>query len=358
MFVAAAALWTGAPAPDAGPRILTVRSRGLLFTDNQAGVSGVDAGYSIPAGRRVLWLFGDVFLQHPTDPDRRWVGGLSNAALVAPLGRGPEPLRRGRFVTDRATGLAVEVIPHAPGEGVGTRLWPLGGWHDAARGRLYVYWSRIRTTGSGPLDFRLEGHGLAEADAADLERIRFRRLPAPDGGELWWPASGPVFGAAVAEDRAAGWLYVLGVRERAGAKEALLARVRPAQIADRSAYAYYAGPPVAPRWSPSPDEAAPVEGLGGFSEASLSWNDYLGGWLATHSVGIEERVRLCLAASPWGPYRSIGEIGARHQAFANAFCYAGKEHPHMAKEGGRVVYVTYVDSNRYWLHLLEVTLAR
>ncbi|HSV75381.1 MAG TPA: DUF4185 domain-containing protein [Chthonomonadales bacterium] len=354
----AAALWAIAPVQEAAPRIVTVRTRGLLFTDNQAGVSGVDAGYSIPVGQRVLWLFGDVFLQHPTDPDRRWVGGHSNAALVTPRGRGLEPLRRGRFVTDPATGIAVQVIPNRPGEGVETRLWPLAGWHDAANRRIYLFWSRIRTTGSGPLDFRLEGNGLAQADAGDLDRVRFERLPSPEGGDVWWPPDGPVMGAALAEDRRAGWLWVIGERQRAGRKEAVIARVRPDRIADRSAYEYYAGPPEAPRWSSSPADAAPIEGLGDFSEASLSWNAYLGGWLVTHSVGIEERVRLSLAAAPWGPYRPIGEIGARHQAFARAFSYAGKEHPHMAEQGGRVVYVTFVDSNRYWLHLLEVTLAR
>ena len=38
--------------------------------------------------------------------------------------------------------------------------------------------------------------------------------------------------------------------------------------------------------------------------------------------------------------------------------YAGKEHPELAREDGRVIYVTYVDSNVYMPHLLEVTLRR
>jgi len=55
-------------------------------------------------------------------------------------------------------------------------------------------------------------------------------------------------------------------------------------------------------------------------------------------------------------YRS--EIGSPHQAFASSFCYAGKEHPELAEQGGRVIYVTYVDNQRYWLQLLKVTLAK
>ena len=90
----------------------------------------------------------------------------------------------------------------------------------------------------------------------------------------------------------------------------------------------------------------------------MAYNAYLGGYLAVHSVGISERMRLSLAPAPWGPYRPIAEIGAPHRALERAFCYAGKEHPELAQEHGRILYITYVDSERYWLQLLKVTLQR
>ncbi len=37
--------------------------------------------------------------------------------------------------------------------------------------------------------------------------------------------------------------------------------------------------------------------------------------------------------------------------------YAAKEHPELACDGGRTIYVTYVDTIRAMPHLLEVTLA-
>ncbi|HZP81107.1 MAG TPA: DUF4185 domain-containing protein [Chthonomonadaceae bacterium] len=347
------------PAPASGPRVLRVENRGLLFTDNQAGVSGVDGGYSLPLGAQTLWLFGDTFLLHPTAPERPYVGGVSNCALLVPRGRGTEPLRRYAFLTDAKTGLARPVIPNAAGEGTETRLWPAGGWYDAAHRRAYLYYSINRTTGGGPFDFRVEGMGLACADVSRPAALQFTRLKTRRGSTLWWPGGGtdPIFGAAVITDAPGDMLYIVGVQERGGRKFGKMARVRKERLADLDAYEYFAGSPTAPRWSKRLAEAADVEGLTAFpNELSVAYNPYLGGYLAVHSVLISQRARLSLASQPWGPYRPIAEIGTPHLAYADAFCYAGKEHPELAEQKGKVLYITYVDSRRYWLSLLKVTL--
>ncbi|MCC6730642.1 MAG: DUF4185 domain-containing protein [Chthonomonadales bacterium] len=355
---AAAALAAAGVADADVPRVAAVENRGLLFTDNDAGISGMDAGYSLPIGDRTLWLFGDAFLLARRDPARPYVGGVSNGGLLVARGRGAAPLRRYAILADPATGLARPVLPYLPGEDQTTRVWPMGGWYDAAARRAYLYYAVVRTSGSGPLDFRLKGHGLAAANARAPERLAFERLPGPGGAALWWGPGGRVFGAAVAHRAGDRWLYVAGVSTGPGPNRAAMARVTAERIADPNAYEYFAGAPESPRWTRDPSEAADVAGLGDLSEASITWNDYLGGWLAVHSVGISEKAVLCLASRPWGPYRAIATIGTPHQAFAKAFCYAAKEHPELAEEGGRVVYITYVDSGRYWLHLLRVTLAR
>ena len=55
------ALFHGQPPPHlSAPSVQKVENAGLLFTDNAAGVSGTDAGYSIPLQAQSLWLFGDV----------------------------------------------------------------------------------------------------------------------------------------------------------------------------------------------------------------------------------------------------------------------------------------------------------
>lgn len=339
------------------PTIVSAENGGLLFTDNPAGVSGVDAGYSLPMGAQTLWLFGDVFLLERSAPSRRYVGGVSNCGLLVPRGRGAGALRRYRFLTDPATGLARQLIPNRAGEGEETRLWPLGGWHHPAKRRTYLYYAHVRTTGEGgPFGFRILGHGLSHSSAHRPEETRFERYHP-----LWWLEGGPLFGCAttVSASRRDPYLYLTGVEERDGEKIGKMARVHRDRIEDRDAYAYYAGGEASPIWVRKPSDAADVAGLSDFpNELSVSYNAYLGGYLAVHSVSIEPRLRLSLARHPWGPYRAIGEVGAPHRAFEKAFCYAGKEHPELAEEGGRVIYVTYVDSQRYWLQLLRITLAR
>jgi hypothetical protein len=353
----------GAPAPvqsAAAPRVLRVENAGLLFTDNQSGVSGTDAGYSLPIGRDVLWIFGDCFLLHPTAPERRYVGGVSNAGLLLRAGRGRSPLRNYRFITDPVTHLAREIVERVPDEGNDVRIWPQGGWFDPTLRRAYLTYATIRTHGPGPFDFKDIGHGMSVADIADPDRLLFRRLPGPSGSRLWWPSGGgaATYGQAVASTAPGGWVYIVGIAEGQGEKSARLARVRTDRIGELAAYEYLVAATPSPHWSSDPSRAGIVEGLTGFSEASIAYNRYLGGWLAVHSVGLDQKVRLCLAPEPWGPYRTIAEIGAPHQAFANAFCYAGKEHPELAEQGGKVIYITYVDNQRYWLQLLRVTLER
>jgi hypothetical protein len=346
--------------PDArGPSIVSVENCGLLFTDNRAGVSGVDAGYSIALNHEVLWLFGDVFLQDNCSPTKTYVGAVSNCGLIVSKRPGVSALRDYTFLKDAQTGLARQLLGNSPGVEPNIRYWPFGGWYDAANRRIYLYYARIHTTGTGPLDFQSEGYGLAAADATRSTQIEFNAIPAGRDGKIWWPetAGGSVYGNAVVQNCSDRYVYVAGMRADKQRRWGRMARVPRERIGDRSAYEYYAGGGEHPVWVRRPDKAADVAGLADFpTELSISYNSYLGGYLAVHTLGIFEQVRLSFASRPWGPYHTIAEISTPHRAFAKAWCYAGKEHPELAEERGRIVYVTYVDSDRYWLKLLKVTL--
>lgn len=344
----------------AAPRIVKVENAGVPFADNQNGVSGMDAGFSLAVGNVSLWLFGDVFLLDPTAPTKKYVGGVSNCAVIVPKGSGASTLRHYRFITDAKTGRVRQVIPYDGAEGNETRLWPGGSWYDAAHHKAYLYYGLVKMTeGKGPFNFRSEGQCLAVADTTDPANLLFHRLRTKAGSGVWWPNRDklPQFGFGVIADGPGrdGWLYVAGEHDHA----AKMARVRPDRIADLDAYEYMAGSSAAPRWSKNVADAVDVEGFTDFpSELSVSYNRYLGGYLAVHSVLISEKMRFSLAPHPWGPYKTIGEIGAPHLLFSSSFCYAGKEHPELSEQGGRVVYVTYVDSQRYWLQMFKVTLER
>ena len=118
------------------PAVQKVENAGLLFTDNAAGVSGTDAGYSLPLGKQTLWLFGDVFLLDPVAPSRPYVGAVSNCALLVPAGAGTTPLHSYAFLTDPKTGLARQVLPLVPEDGKNIRYWPFGSWYDAEENAL------------------------------------------------------------------------------------------------------------------------------------------------------------------------------------------------------------------------------
>jgi hypothetical protein len=338
----------------AAPSVVSVENGGLLFTDNPAGVSGTDAGFSAPIGDKTLWLFGDVFLLHPTKPEKPYVGGVSNCGLLVGKGKGAAPLKQYRFLTDAKTGLARQLIPLAAGEKDDIRLWPGGSWYDGANKRLYLYYAGIKILGEGTYNFKGRGQGLCVADVSKPESITFERL-RPATGEWMWPeGTEAVYGNATLD--AGEWLYVYGSKT---ASPARLARVRKAAIADLDAYEYFSGTPEAPAWSRNPKDATDVDGLRDFpSELTVAYNRYLSGYLAVHNVILDDRIRLSLAPNPWGPFTKIADIGAPRQAFTKSPCYAGKEHPELAEDGGRVIYITYVDQQRYWLQLLKVTLKR
>ena len=343
------------------PTVQKVENAGLLFTDNNAGVSGTDAGYSIPLPHQTLWLFGDVFLLDPQSPTKTYVGGVSNCAALVAKGAGVAPLRTYAFLTDNKSGVARQVIPLSAEEPQNDRVWPYGGWYNPGDKRIYLYYARIHPTGGGAFDFQTVGHGLASADAAKPEALQFVPVPAAPNQPIWWTGEKgkTLFGCAAVAGETDDYLYLAGVQERGGGKRGKLARVPKNRIADFTAYTYYAGADAAPQWSKSAEAAADIAGLSDFpNELSIAYNAYLGGYLAVHSVGISDKARLSLAAHPWGPYQQIAEIPAPHRAFSKAFCYAGKEHPELAEERGRVVYITYVDSERYWLRMLRVTLLK
>ena len=349
-------------APPNTPSVRAVENAGLLFTDNPAGVSGTDAGYSLPLGnKQTLWLFGDVFLLD-NSPVRSYNGFVSNCALLVPSGAGMAPLKNYTFLTDAKTGLARRVLSQENEEKNGLRYWPLGGWFDAKSKSTYLYYERVRTTSAGgPFGFKVEGHGLALANAAKPEELKFNRLPTAPDQEIWWnpEKEGSIFGSAVIAPPSGDYIYIVGEQNREGKNRGKMARVLKSRITGRMAYTYFTGNNAAPTWSDDVSKAADVEGLDEFpNELSISYNVYLGGYLAVHSIGINEKIRLSLAPNPWGPYRTIGEIGAPHRALAKAFCYAGKEHPELAQENGKIIYITYVDGDRYWLQMLKVTMGK
>lgn len=357
-------------------RVAATRDLGPQFTDNPHRVTGQDGAYSIPLGDgRVFWYFGDTLVgTRPPGSLRDVFTRLAeagqpqghapferlptNTGLVLPAQTGRGGLAGFAHVVDDA-GEIRQLVPPGPADrDEWDRMWCM---HGVALGdALYLSYMHIRMLDhkGGPFEmgFEIVGTGLAKGDAASWQ---FERLL--HGGEaMWWPWPQPQFASAILP--ADGWLYLYGVTPdaapspTAGTQRAYLARVRPDDIEHLDRYAYLAGPE--PTWSPYVADAIPLFD-GPPNELSVSYNAHLGAYLAVHSFHTDGAQVGRTAPTPWGPWSeptTLWTVEAAPDKPYPVAAYAGKEHPSLAEDGGRVIYLTYVEAEEYFPHLIEVTL--
>ena len=96
------------------------------------------------------------------------------------------------------------------------------------------------------------------------------------------------------------------------------------------------------------------------NEMSVSFNAHLGCYLAVHSLTMTDQIVGRTAPTPWGPWSAptvlwtvkVENPTPRYPTLI----YAGKEHPELDEDGGRVLYLTYIEFEEYYPHLVEVTL--
>jgi hypothetical protein len=353
-------------------RVASARDLGPQFTDNPHRVVGQDGAYTIPLpDGTVLWYFGDTLIgERPPGSLRDVFTRLAeagepqghapfealptNTGLVLPAQTGRGGLTGFRHLTD-PDGTVRQLVPPGPGDRAEwDRMWCM---HGCALGHtIYLFYMHIRMLDhrGGPFEmgFEIVGTGLARGDA---ETWTFERLHH-DGEAMWWPYPQPQFTSAVLP--AEGWLYLYGVvADGQGVQRVYLARVRPEAIEDRDQYTYFAG--EAEGWSPDVAEAAPLFD-GPPNELSVSFNPYLGSYLSVHSHGTEGQQVGRTAPTPWGPWSepvTLWTVEAWPGKPYPVAAYAGKEHPSLSEDGGRVIYFTYVEAEEYFPHLIEVTLA-
>jgi hypothetical protein len=139
-----------------------------------------------------------------------------------------------------------------------------------------------------------------------------------------------------------------------------LARVRPQQIEELAAYEYLAEAPtlnrpnIEPRWGKefSP-QAALFDSVP--NEMSAAYNPHLRRHVAFHALGREGKIVMRTAATRTGPWSAPAVIYEPLRLGKDDLIYAAKEHPELARDGGRQAYVTFVNSATYVPEMIEVT---
>lgn len=349
-------------------RTRSVRDLGPQFTQNPHAMIGQDGAFSVPTSHGLLFYFGDTVLGSRASLRSLWfpdgmaignrpmsdfgniTGMLTTTALLTPQTEAGEGVREFEYLTD-AEGRIRQIIPDHPGQTHDHwRNWCL---HGIQLGdKVYLYYIKVQMLNDGfmPVNFRIHGSGLAVGAVDDL---KFELVDGPHEG-LFWTHEEPMFANSVLDGRD-GFLYVYGVRKMGRNQRCFVARVKPAQIEDRSAYRYWDGD----GWSDDTRDAIPV--MGGMpNEMSVSWNEWLGCWLAVNSYSTHGRIVAQTADHPWGPWSKPKDLHhvelEPHGLPYPTLIYAGKEHPALSRENGRILAVTYIEFEEYYPHLLEIEL--
>jgi hypothetical protein len=345
---------TSGAAPDGSP-VESVRYLGNQFLDNTVGVTGADGATSVvlPSGES-LWVFGDT-----VEGPFKSIHGLdltplrSNTAALVPQQNVSDGIKEFRFLPTVDGKRPRQLVPFAPGEDPSVhRVWAV---HGVCLGeRIYLFYHSITLLKGVDVfaNFKLDGMGIARGNLSNME---FVRLTAPDGTREFWKGDEPGFGVFV--ERADDYVYLWGSLMTG----MYLARTRPESIEDLTAYEYLAAAPteanpqVSPRWSKTFEPTAVLFDSVP-NEMSTSFNRHLGKHVAFHSLHREHKIVMRTAPKITGPW-SKPQIVYQPQRMGQAdLIYAAKEHPELARDNGRILYVTFVNSTTYVPQMIELTL--
>jgi len=221
---------------------------------------------------------------------------------------------------------------------------------------LYLYFVKVHMLEEGPfpVNFEIVGSGLTVGNTQDWN---FTRLPGRGDG-LFWSVDGPRFGSAILKVPNDPYIYLYGICQNSETQvqEGFIARVQSDKIEDINRHTYFSG---ADSWSENRMDAVPI--FTDFpNEISVSFNEYLNCYIAVHSHIMTGKVVMRRAPQPWGPWGEeellFEAVHPRSKPLPYPdLLYAGKEHPWLSRDGGKTIYVTYIEFEEYYPHLMEIT---
>jgi hypothetical protein len=125
--------------------------------------------------------------------------------------------------------------------------------------------------------------------------------------------------------------------------------VKAENIADRDQYVYYSLEASSGLWTSDISEITPVmENMP--DEFSVSYNEYLKGYLALYSGAEGGAVLMRTGDYPWGPWSAPKNVLACRK---EEYCFGAKEQAVFASEGGRKTFFTLEKKNMPYLYELK-----
>lgn len=325
-----------------------VKDAGTLPTNPD--ILGRGFAYSTEFQGRSVWVYGDTFLKTPDASGRTLI---SNSMSYTSDSDASDGIGGFQDYLD-TSGAPAMLIPETPDEqqfnsdhlgdncktapcGDRWALWPGAVVADPADGRALLFYLVVSDTAEG--DFQSIGSSVATWSglSAIPQRPNVAPVVVPGHPDIMFDGSEPAFGsAALMKD---GLLYVYGCAIATDGldKGCRLARVDPATVQDRSTWTFFGG---GSSWSTSVSDAVPV--FDGNDILSVSWNDYLGAYLAIYSAPFSGNdVVLRTAPSPEGPWSGEMHVFSAEGSVDGGTSFDAQAHAEYASDGGRIVYVTY-----------------
>jgi hypothetical protein len=181
------------------------------------------------------------------------------------------------------------------------------------------------------------GASLAVWDRAGLMFDQSVVRSEKDAVTIHFGPDEPEWGAAALV--VAGQMYVYAWEDEAiGCR---LARVPIEAALDRSQWRFFDGNG---RWSSNWRDARPVLS-GAIKDGILSvhWSPFFSKFMALSSRPIDARIAIRLADHPEGPWpaAAIIDVDTLHSGPGWSWTHAGVGHPELARDSGRIEYVTY-----------------
>jgi len=325
LLVAAAAVVVWRSQPTTRPLVVgAARDDGTLVQPRDWLRDGAESAL---VGDRIFWIFGDTLFpdaaedgSHLRTNSSAWSRPSLPTRLHTPVDANHTPLQLIPFddVENSYNSLA-----NKPDDRIA--LWPTAvlGRPD---GSAVVLYSQVKIS-PGALNFSFQNFGLATVAPGSETAVRDPTpiLGAPEPS--FW--SGPV--------ERDGFVYLYGCDKIEGVRFGCrVARVPSDDLHDRSAWEFWDGS----EWTSDLGRAVfAMEGPNG--GLSVSWNPWLGRFLAVYMPGYTNEVVFRTADRPEGPWSAPVVAFRGAEPAAGAVNYGAFEHPELSTDGGRSLVVTY-----------------
>jgi hypothetical protein len=353
-------------------KVHSVIDLGVQFKNNNKRMVGQDGGFSFKLNEsETFWFFGDTFIGERTPGESLWypegkpvgprdmsgVGKIekmiNNTGLISSGKCSDNGIEDFQYITDKNGEIKPLIELFRDEDHDEIRVWCLHG--ISLDSKVYLYFIKVRTIEEGvfPVNFEVLGSGLAKGDSKNwyFQRIIF------NDSDLIWGAEDPKFASAILYNKENNYLYLYGVVQQNFVQNCYLARVAPGKIESFREYEYYIGDG---KWSKKLDNAVTVFS-GMPNELSVSYNHYLESFLAVHSHDLSGNIVGRTAPAPWGPWSEpvvlfSVKIDREQELPYPTLIYAGKEHPTLSEQNGKIIYITYIEFEEYFPHMIKIVL--